>query len=208
MKNLFGISGVFLLVFLIHSCSKDDNSTNDNSIKDGDGNIYDTITIGTQVWLEENLKTTKYYDGISIPLVTGNTAWYNLSTPGYCWYDNNASEYKDSKGALYNWFAVNTGKLCPTGWHVPSKEEWTTLINWLTINPTGFIATSGGYRHSFTGVFYSIGLYGNWWSTTLDVDDPEHYACSCMANSISYDFWMTSDPKTAGFSVRCIKDSK
>jgi uncharacterized protein (TIGR02145 family) len=97
------------------------------SVTDLEGNIYKTIKIGNQVWLAENLKSTKYNDGIEIPLVTDNTSWSNLTTSGYCWYNNDASTYKNTYGALYNWYAVSTGKLCPTGWHVPSDAEWKTL---------------------------------------------------------------------------------
>ena len=80
---------------------------------DRDGNVYKTILIGTKTWMAENLKTKKYNDGLSIPLVTDATAWINLSTPGYCWYNNNATTYKENYGALYNWYAVNTGDYVP-----------------------------------------------------------------------------------------------
>jgi len=138
---------------------------------DIDGNVYNTITIGTQIWMKENLKTTKYNDGSSIPLVTDNTAWINLSTPGYCWYNNDAATYKSAYGAMYNWYTVNTGKICPPNWHVPTDTQWETLITYLggkiiaggkmketgtahwtspnigATNETGFTALPGGYRH-------------------------------------------------------------
>jgi len=100
-------------------------------VTDYDGNVYDTVHIGTQVWLKENLAATKYNDGTPIPLVTDITTWCNLITPGYCWYNNDSATYKDPYGALYNWYTVNTGKLCPAGWHVPSNEEWHTLMLFL-----------------------------------------------------------------------------
>jgi uncharacterized protein (TIGR02145 family) len=103
------------------------------TVTDKDGNIYDTVHIGKQVWLKENLATTKYNDGSPIPLVTDNT-WYSLSTPAYCWYNNDSSTYKPLSGALYNWYVVNTGKLCPTGWHVPTDVEWFILIKFLDPN--------------------------------------------------------------------------
>ena len=131
MKYIIRISGV-LLIILIHSCELID----DNSIKDKDRNVYKTVIIGTQVWMAENLKTTKYKDGTAIPLVTDGNAWAALSTPGYCWYNNDAATYEDTYGVLYNWYTVNTGKLCPTGWHVPSDAEWTTIrnISWYESN--------------------------------------------------------------------------
>jgi uncharacterized protein (TIGR02145 family) len=96
---------------------------------DADGNEYNTVSLFGQFWFLSNLKTTKYNDGTSIPLVADDLVWRNLSTPGYCWYNNDEASNKNEYGALYNWFTVNTGKLCPIGWHVASDEEWTTLSN-------------------------------------------------------------------------------
>jgi len=101
------------------------------SLTDVEGNVYKTIQIGTQVWMAENLRTTKYKDGVTIPLVTDFTAWTKLTTPAYCWYNNDPVNNKNTYGALYNWYTVNTGKLCPTGWHVPSDAEWTVLSSYL-----------------------------------------------------------------------------
>jgi uncharacterized protein (TIGR02145 family) len=81
----------------------------------------------------ENLKTTKYNDGTSIPFVSDTTVWSNLTTPGYCWYNDDFSN-KELFGALYNWYAVNTGKLAPAGWHVPTVADWTTLQDYLIAN--------------------------------------------------------------------------
>ena len=184
MKNIYRISGAILLIFLIHFCKKSD----DNVIKDGDGNVYTSVKIDTQVWIVENLKTTKYNDGIAIPLVTDNSDWGNLTTSAYCWYTNDAAANKSTYGSIYNWYAVNTGKLCPTGWHVPTDEEWTILINYLgggsvagnklkeagTIhwispnagtNESGFTALPGGRRTS-AGIYVSLTDYGYWWSST------------------------------------------
>ncbi|MFN8240261.1 MAG: FISUMP domain-containing protein [Bacteroidales bacterium] len=94
---------------------------------DVDGNVYKTVTIGQQTWFSENLRTTKLNDGQAIPLVTANTAWNNLSTPGYCWYNNNQAQYAVNYGALYNWYAVGTNKLCPAGWHVASDNDFKIL---------------------------------------------------------------------------------
>jgi len=145
MKKLFRISGVILVVFSIHSCKK----VQDNLIKDGDGNIYTSVQIGTQVWMKENLKTTKYNDGTAIPSVTDNNGWSNLATGAYSDY-NNTPANSTTYGRLYNWYAVdnnsatkvasNGGKnVCPTSWHVPSDAEWTTLTTFL-----GGEAVAGG----------------------------------------------------------------
>ncbi len=107
-------------------------------VSDKDGNHYNAVKIGTQVWMAENLKTTKYNDGTSIDLVTDDAAWVALSTPGYCWYNNDKTTYGDTYGAMYNWYTVATGKLCPAGWHVPSDAEWTVLTDYLINNGYGF----------------------------------------------------------------------
>lgn len=105
------------------------------SISDRELNVYKTVKIGTQIWLAENLKVTKYNDGENIPygwvLDPNNNDWNFPTTQGYCWYNNDPS-FKVIYGALYNWLAVNTGKLCPLGWHVPTYSEWRTLENFLS----------------------------------------------------------------------------
>jgi len=192
---------------------------------DGDGNHYDTVVIGTQVWLKENLKTTRYNDGVQIPLVTGNDKWASMTSGIYCWYDNNP-EYKEIYGALYNWYAVNTGKLCPKGWHVPSDTEWSTLINYLggkkvaggklkengtthwkspnvdATNETGFTALPGGCRY-FNGSFYGLTVSGYWWSAS----DSDTY--KAWYRDIGYYYsYICRDifPKRNGLSVRCVRD--
>ncbi len=104
-------------------------------IVDIEGNAYNTVTIGTQTWMAENLRTTKFTDGTNIPLVTDSTLWSNLVNPGYCWYYNDAAKYKNIYGALYNWYTVNTGKLCPEGWHAPTDSEWKQLEMYLGMSP-------------------------------------------------------------------------
>ena len=108
-------------------------------VTDGDGNVYNIVTIGTQVWMKENLKTTKYNDGTTIPNVTDNATWAGLGTDAYCWYKNDAATYKATYGALYNWYAVNKGKLCPAGWHVPTDVEWHSLI--LYMDPAAILGS-------------------------------------------------------------------
>lgn len=93
---------------------------------DNDGNLYGIVIIGTQTWMSENLRVTTFSDDSPIPNVTGNDEWIALSTPAYCWFNNDAT-YKNTFGALYNWYTVETGKLCPSGWHVPTDEEYKTL---------------------------------------------------------------------------------
>jgi uncharacterized protein (TIGR02145 family) len=193
---------------------------------DYDGNTYHTIKIGTQVWMAENLKTTRNKNGHIIPLVTDNTAWGNLTTPGYCWYNNDPSEYKATYGALYNWYTVNTGNLCPTGWHVPTDAEWTTLTtylggestagvklkekgtaHWLSpntgaTNETVFTALPGGYRGS-NGAYDFIGSYGDWWSSTEYSTTTAWYrSMACGSSGVGRGGYNKQD----GFSVRCLRD--
>lgn len=224
MKGTLRISGVILIILLIHSCKKD----NDNSIKDIDGNVYTSVTISTQVWLIENLKTTKYNDGTAIPLVTDNTAWSNLSTPGYCWYNNDANTYEGTYGALYNWYTVNTGKLCPTGWHVPTDAEFATLINYLggplsagnklketgithwaspntgATNESGFTALPGGARTENDGIFFHIRDEGNWWSAS---ESDATFAWNRYLTYSNPDSYSVYNYKQIGFSVRCLQDN-
>lgn len=96
------------------------------TINDVDGNAYNITALGNQTWMAENLKTTRYNDGTPITGITDNASWSSLKDPAYCWYSNNA-DIKDFYGALYNWYAVKTGNLCPSGWHIPTDAEWTEL---------------------------------------------------------------------------------
>lgn len=194
------------------------------TVTDIDGNIYNTVIVGTQVWMVENLQTTRYNDGTPISL---DTVWDNPKTEAYCWYDNDIAN-KSTYGALYNWFAVNTKKLCPQGWHVPSDEEWTTLTNflgkenvaggklkepgtthWMSPNngatsEVGFNAVPGGYRGS-NGKFQFLFYRCNYWSTTKVLDSPT----TVWDRNLKYietTVYAGSMPMNYGCSVRCIKD--
>jgi uncharacterized protein (TIGR02145 family) len=152
-KSKIRLSSLFLVAILLlfnsgRNPNDPNNPTSSATVKDADGNVYHTVKIGTQVWMSENLKTTKYNDGTAIPLVTDNTAWHNLSTPAYCWYNNDAATYKNKYGALYNWYTVNTGKLAPVGWHVPTVAEWITLENYLTANGYNYDGSTSGDKYA------------------------------------------------------------
>jgi uncharacterized protein (TIGR02145 family)/uncharacterized repeat protein (TIGR02543 family) len=97
-------------------------------IRDADGNVYAETTINGKVWMVQNLKTTRFNDNTMIPLVTDSGSWFNSSSAAYCWYNNDPS-YKNSWGAIYNFYAASSGKLAPTGWHVPTDAEWMALLN-------------------------------------------------------------------------------
>ena len=115
-----------MLIFTL-GCEKDDNIIYGDGVTDINGNEYISVVIGDQEWMAENLKTTTYKDGADIPNVTDDDEWSNLSTGGYCWYNNDYDEYGTVYGALYNWYAVETGNLCPEGWRVPTDNDWKIL---------------------------------------------------------------------------------
>jgi uncharacterized protein (TIGR02145 family) len=194
------------------------------TVTDPDGNVYHTKTIGTQVWMVENLMTTKLNDNTSIPLVTDATAWGDLETPGYCFPGNDVNN-KATYGMLYNWYAVNTGKLCPTGWHVPTDAEWTTLTtylggesiaggklkeagisHWLTpntgaTNESGFTALPGADR-MFNGTFTTIGVGGYWWTSTQHSEGFSWYRYMYyLLAYVDRDY----HGKEYGSSIRCIE---
>lgn len=137
-----------------------------SKIYDADNNIYNTVLIGSQCWMKENLKTTKYNDNTPIPLVTDNVTWSGLNTPAYCWYENNELSYKVIYGALYNWYVndiiINGNKnVCPSGWHIPSDDEIKTLEIFLGMslnaaNLTSWRGTDEGGKLKATDATYWI----------------------------------------------------
>jgi uncharacterized protein (TIGR02145 family) len=198
---------------------------------DGDNNNYPVVQIGTQIWMAENLRTTKFNDGTAIPLVTDINAWVVLTTPGYCWYNNDEATFKNTYGGLYNWYVTdinsNGGKnLCPAGWHLPSDPEWTTLStylggesiasgkmketgtsHWLSpnleaTNESGFTALPGGARY-FDGTFDLLGQYSQWWSSSqYSIDNGFLRYLAFDNGSVT----SNSDSKQSGLSLRCFRE--
>jgi len=122
-----------LILIIANSCNEDEISS--SIITDIDGNEYNTVVIGTQIWMKENLKTTKYNDATLITYITDTSDWITASE-AYCWYANDSATCKATYGALYNWYAVDPSSngnrnICPTGWHVPTDGEWATLTIFL-----------------------------------------------------------------------------
>jgi uncharacterized protein (TIGR02145 family) len=174
----FGTTGGNISVLSENSCGKsiytDLNITvilisNSGIITDIDGNVYNTVTIGTQCWMSVNLKTTKYNNGDPIPTETDNDIWSTLTIGAYCWYNNDEAANKTAFGALYNWYSVSdTRSLCPTGWHVPANAEWTVLEDFLVSNGYNFDGSLVGNKcskalASSTGwnFYATIGAAGN-----------------------------------------------
>ncbi len=139
MKNKHLLMTIAISFIAVICMAQTDSQT--ETVTDIDGNVYHTVIIGTQTWLIENLKTTSYNDGTPIPNVTDDLVWRNLTTSAYCIYKNSSSN-NAKYGKLYNWHAVNTGKLAPKGWHVPTKDEWATLNDYVSTH-TGISGTVG-----------------------------------------------------------------
>ena len=196
------------------------------SVSDNDGNTYQTVGVGYQIWMTENLKTTKYNDGTAIPLVDKDTSWAKLTSPGYCWYGNNEAINKNTYGAVYNWYTVNTNKLCPSGWHVPSDDEFSALVKYLggaskaggllkevglshwnspnagATNQYGFNAVGGGMRLD-DGRFDFVKVEGGWWGSTNYSDLNGSYLYLLFNYSNSFQGYTN---KKFGKSVRCVKN--
>lgn len=193
-------------------------------ISDIDGNIYPTINIGGREWMVENLGTSRYRDGTLIPQVIDSLTWINVNYGAWCWYSNNNS-YDLPYGKLYNWYAVNDNRgLCPTGWHIPTDTEWSSIIgflggtsiaggtmkeagtaHWLSPN-TGGTNTSG-----FTGLpggkivntfFEELTVEGYWWSSTESGANAYYRYMYYESSNI----FQGLAGKTNGYSVRCIKE--
>ena len=191
-----------------------------------DGYDYAVVEIGDQCWFAENLRTTVYADGSAIPEETDNTVWSGLSTGARCDYDNDASNVA-TYGRLYNWYAAtDAAELCPTGWHVPTDDEWTALetylganghsgtegaalkstSGWAGANGTddfGFSALPGGSRYDTDGLFNDAGYFGAWWSSSPNGGD---VWCRFLNYITPVVDRLYGGPRT-GFSVRCLRDA-
>ena len=232
-KILLGIIVVGL--FTLVGCKKDEGNSssgiqNGSGVTDIDGNIYTSVIIGNQEWMVENLRTTKYSDGTPIPNDTVVDS-LNYLPSGACFNFEYDSKYESTYGKLYNWYAVETGKLAPKGWHVPTDAEWKVLTDYLAANGhTGTEGTAlksksgwndnwhgtsgngtdnygwnglpGGFG-SYNGNFTSIGGYGTFWSSS---EYSTLYAWYRGLDSSSGFVDRSSANKNFGFSVRCLRD--
>ena len=126
-NRLFYREFIILFLLVTSGCKTINSPVFGGTVKDIDGNVYNTVTIGTQTWMMENLKTTHYNNNTAIPMVTDSAGWKKLKTPGFCWYNNDSTSNKNGLGALYNWYAADTAILAPTGWRVPTEDDWNLL---------------------------------------------------------------------------------
>jgi uncharacterized protein (TIGR02145 family) len=215
-----GFAGILLTVF--SSCKKD--YIDPNTMKDIDGNVYKTIVIGEQVWMAENLKVTHYRNGDPIPNIKDSIEWAKCTSGAYCYYNNDSGNIL-IYGKLYNGYCIyDSRNLAPEGWHLPSDEEWTKLVDFLggsriagdklkEINPhhwidatatneSGFTGLPGGKRNE-NGSFAEARDCGYWWSTS-EKSDTTIYARGLY-------FYYSGvvrgySERTVGFSIRCLKD--
>ena len=195
----------------------------EKKVEDIDGNSYNTIKTGNQIWMAENLKTITLNDGSPIQKAEENSVWESMTAPAYCWYSNDSVAYNDY-GLLYNGYTINTDKLCPVGWHVPSTEDWEDLASYLggneiaggklkeqdfehwkqpntgATNETGFTALPGGNRTE-SGFFQFGADLGFWWCTVYE-DELANYHLFSNSSILSNSAAGLKD----GLSVRCIKD--
>ncbi len=214
------------IVHLINYKYKEGPDPDCGTVTDIDGNVYQTVTIGEQVWMMENLKVTHYRNGDPIPNVTDNGAWGGLSTGAYCNYDND--EHKVATyGRLYNWYAVDDSRnIAPDGWHIPSDDEMQTLADYLggydvaggklkeigtthwlspntgATNESGFTALPSGSRY-LNGSFHNIGYGTYFWSS---IESNSEYAWSRSLYHYLSEFYRNDINKHAGYSVRCVRD--
>jgi uncharacterized protein (TIGR02145 family) len=196
------------------------------SVTDADNNTYNTIGIGYQQWMTTNLKTTKYRDGTKIPKIQKDSLWRLASTSGFCWYNNDSTTFAARYGALYNWHAVSTSQLCPSGWHVPSQEDIEKLVeyvggssvaggklkqtgtsNWESpnegaVNEFGFNALAAGKR-DHDAVYDFARVEGVWWTSSNYSTLTSSYFSIIYKYSNSYIGILN---KKNGASVRCVKD--
>lgn len=221
-----------LLACLSGNCNKpEENVPQISSLTDIEGNIYKTVKIGTQWWMAENLSTTRYNDGSDILELSSNNDFGYYKIPAYCWYYDKITG--SSYGAIYNWYAVNTGMLCPTGWSVPSSADWTDLIDYLggeevagnkmketgnthwailneeANNKSGFTARPGAARaYPDPGYYRGLGFNNN-------NGDVAIWWAATESDGNAWIYYVRADtgkvgsylaPQNAGFNIRCIKD--
>ena len=198
-----------------------------SGLVDVDGNNYSVVKIGEQIWMKENLKVTKYRNGVDIPTGLDNSTWVNTTNGAYAIYNDDAGN-EAINGKLYNWYTVDDEHgLCPLGWHVPSHSEWITLTTTLggedvaggrmkatgtkywnspngsATNESGFTALPGGVRSWYDGSFKAIKSIGVFWSSSAS-DSNRAWSLLLANNRGNMDRGV--DTKRDGFSVRCLRD--
>lgn len=242
---------ITLAAIAFNGCKKDDNPESGNpyngkttaqfnpditygSFTDQDGNVYKTITYGakksgdgaTQTWMAENLRTTKYNDGTDIPNVTDKAEWAALTSGAYCSYNNTIKPDSIATfGLLYNFYTIETNKIAPQGWHIPTDMDWKRLMsyhgsyttcggymkekgtthwaepNYLGNNVYGFTALPSGFRH-YLGNFSSLGTTAEWWTSEFILNSAASYYIGANGGQV----YENQTYKSFGYSIRLVKD--
>jgi len=152
-----------VMILIVTGCYPVEQPIFGGTVNDIDGNVYHTVTIGKQTWMIENLKVTHFNDSTAITMVSDSAVWTSTKSAAYCWYKNDSTSFKATFGALYNWYAANTGKLAPKGWHIPTDDEWFTLeknvsqLNYVSGSLAKILASKNYWISSQTST--SIGNY-------------------------------------------------
>ena len=210
---------LWLMILTFTSC------TVYNSVRDIDGNRYRTVKTGKHEWMTENLRTSRFNDGTTIVLVRDTVGWISATKSAHCYFKNNAIIYGSKYGAFYNWYAVESGKLCPAGWHVPTEEEWKSLIaltgrkadggklkaknyqywkypNTAASDKLGFAARGSGYRNAEGEFVYLYEKVVFWTSTQANSREAWTYGLEHESGEV----FRKEFDKVSGLSVRCVKD--
>ncbi len=203
-------------------------SKSETTVTDIDGNVYNIVTIGSQTWMKENLKTTRYNNGDDITTGLNEDLWRNTTSGAYSVYNNDPAN-DDRYGKLYNWYAaIDPRKIAPQGWHVPTLEEWKALIqavgdyplaggalkesgfshwhvpNAGATNSSDFIALPAGSRLD-NGTYASLGDYGYWWTSTEYLPGSSDAEAILLLNRSPEALQVTGKMQN-GSSIRCVKD--
>ncbi len=206
----------------------------EDMVRDADGNPYHTVTVGQQIWLSQNLRTTRYRNGDEIPCIGDNIRWSSLETGAYCRYGNDIA-HTEPYGLLYNWHAVSDIRgLAPEGFRVASSKDWDTLFSHLSSSgantvtalaadfgwpasplpgtpghdPTGNNSTRftalPGGFRDLSGGYGHLGRHGNWWTSDAQGTHYAWYRCLFAGYARWFQF---NNHKNNGFSVRCVRDA-
>jgi uncharacterized protein (TIGR02145 family) len=227
------IMAVVIILFVTISCEQQpvmtepDYTGEEGIVTDIEGNVYKTIGIGSQIWMAENLRSTRYNNGSPIPKVISDSVWKQMKTPAWCWYNNDSAGFGNLYGALYNFYAADSSSICPAGWHVPSGSEWARLEtfagghdlaggilkdfysnswndpNICYVESYSFNALPGGKREYYAAGFRDSGDTGYWWTSTEK--DTRYSILRSMSHENTILFSSTG-MKREGYSIRCIKD--
>jgi uncharacterized protein (TIGR02145 family) len=215
-RSLLSLVLIAIISFITSAVSAQEEYPNEGMpIRDIEGNVYRIIMTEMGVWMAQNLTTFKLNDGTPIPLIRDNKLWEKTKTPAYGWYKSDIA-YAETYGAIYNWYAVATGKLCPKGWHVPTEAEWNDLMDYAgtsersgdnpaklkekgtahwkapntgATNEIYFTALPAG-EISLFGTDEEFGTETHWWTSTEDLQnlEPNQKATNANIVGLSYDF--------------------